>query len=89
MLSDFDQSTIANMTAALDFVCKEISADRDSNELRKRTADELMRCARTGRRRLIDLEQANYFHPLCLLFFDESLCCVGDIHRMPNIIYLR
>jgi hypothetical protein len=58
MLSDFDQSTIANMTAALDFVCKKISADRDSNELRKRIADELMRCARTGRHRLIDLEQA-------------------------------
>src|ERR1700691_1339869 len=58
MLSEFDQSTIANMTAALDFVCKKIRADRDSNELRKRIADELMRCARMGRRTLIDLEQA-------------------------------
>jgi hypothetical protein len=58
MLSDFDQSTIANMTAALDFVCKKIGADRDSNELRKRIADELMRCARMGRHALIDLEQA-------------------------------
>jgi ketopantoate reductase len=58
MLSDFDQSTIANMTAALDFVCKKIRADRDSNELRKRIADELMRCARMGGRTLIDLEQA-------------------------------
>jgi hypothetical protein len=27
MLNDFDQSTIANMTAALDFVCKKIGAD--------------------------------------------------------------
>ena len=58
MLSDFDQSTIANMTAALDFVCKKIGADRDSNELRKRIADELMRCARMGRHTLIELEQA-------------------------------
>jgi hypothetical protein len=58
MLNDFDQSTIANMTAALDFVCKKISADRDSNELRKRIADELMRCARLGRHTLVDLEQA-------------------------------
>jgi ketopantoate reductase len=58
MLSDFDQSTIANMTAALDFVCKKIAADRDSNELRKRIADELVRCARTGRRTLIELKQA-------------------------------
>ena len=58
MLSDFDQNTIANMTAALDFVCKKIGADRDSNELRKRIADELMRCARMGRHTLIDLERA-------------------------------
>jgi hypothetical protein len=58
MLSDFDQSTIANMTAALDFVCKKIGADRDSNELRKRIADELMRSARMGRHSLIDLKQA-------------------------------
>jgi ketopantoate reductase len=58
MLNDFDQSTIANMTAALDFVCKKIAADKDSNELRKRIADELMRCARVGKHTLIDLEQA-------------------------------
>ena len=36
MLTEFDQTTIANMTAALDFVCKKIPADKDSNELRKR-----------------------------------------------------
>jgi ketopantoate reductase len=58
MLSDFDQSTIANMTAALDFVCKKIGADRDSNELRKRIADELIECARMGRHTLINLKQA-------------------------------
>jgi ketopantoate reductase len=58
MLGDFDQSTIANMTAALDFVCKKIRADRDSNGLRKRIADELMQCARMGGNKLIDLEQA-------------------------------
>jgi hypothetical protein len=58
MLNDFDQSTIANMTAALDFVCKKIGADRDSNELRKRIADELMRSARMGRHSLIALKQA-------------------------------
>jgi ketopantoate reductase len=58
MLTEFDQSTIANMTAALDFVCKKIGADTDSNELRKRVADELVRCARSGRRSLIDLKQA-------------------------------
>jgi hypothetical protein len=58
MLAEFDQSTIANMTAALDYVCKKIPAERDGNELRKQIADELIRCARTGRRSLIDLQQA-------------------------------
>jgi hypothetical protein len=58
MLNEFYQSTIANMTAALDFVCKKITADRDSNELRKRIAEALMQCARTGRHTLIDLKRA-------------------------------
>jgi hypothetical protein len=57
MLTEFDQTTIANMTAALDFVCKKIPADKDTDELRKRVADELVRCARLGRRSLIDLQQ--------------------------------
>jgi hypothetical protein len=57
MLTEFDQTTIANMTAALDFVCKKIPADKDTDELRKRVADELVRCARTGRRSLVDLQQ--------------------------------
>jgi hypothetical protein len=58
MLTEFDQSTIANMTAALDFVCRKIPADRDTNELRKCIADELVRCARIGRRTVTELEQA-------------------------------
>ena len=57
MLTEFDQTTIANMTAALDFVRKKIPADKDSNELRKRIGDELVRCARMGRRSLIDLHK--------------------------------
>jgi hypothetical protein len=57
MLTEFDQTTIANMTAALDFICKKIPADKDSSELRKRIGDELIRCARTGGRSLIDLQQ--------------------------------
>jgi hypothetical protein len=58
MLTEFDQSTIANMTAALDYVCKKIPAERDGNELRKQIADELIHCARMGRRSLIELQQA-------------------------------
>jgi ketopantoate reductase len=57
MLTEFDQSTIANITAALDFVCRKIPADKDTNELRKRIADELVRCARARRCTLIELEQ--------------------------------
>jgi hypothetical protein len=58
MLSEFDQGTIANITMALDLVCRRIPADRDSNELRKLIADELIRCARVGGRTLIELQQA-------------------------------
>ena len=58
MLTEFDQTTIANMTAALDFVCKKIPADKESNELRKRVGVELVRCARMGRHSLIDLQKA-------------------------------
>jgi hypothetical protein len=48
MLTEFDQNTIANMTAALDYICKKIPVDRDSTELRKRIAHELANCARSG-----------------------------------------
>jgi hypothetical protein len=58
MLTEFDQTTIANMTAALDFVCKKIPADKDTNELRKRIGDGLVQCARSGKRSLIELQEA-------------------------------
>ena len=57
MLTEFDQNTIANMTAA-HYVCKKIPPDRDSTELRKRIADELIQCARSGKRTVIDLQNA-------------------------------
>jgi len=57
-LTEFDQSTIANMTAALEHVCKKIPADKDTHELRKRIADEIIACARAGRRTLIDFQDA-------------------------------
>jgi hypothetical protein len=55
---EFDQNTIANMTAALDYVCTKIPADRDSTQLRKGIADELAHCARSGKPGLIDLQNA-------------------------------
>ena len=58
LLTEFDQSTIANMTAALEHVCKKIPADKDTHELRKQVADEIIACARAGRRTLIDFQDA-------------------------------
>jgi hypothetical protein len=54
MLIEYDQTTLANMTAALDSVCKKISADRDSPELRKKIADAMIEVARDGRRTFVD-----------------------------------
>ena len=38
MLLEFDQNTMANMTAALEHVCKQLPADKDNHETRKRIA---------------------------------------------------
>jgi hypothetical protein len=56
MLTEFDQSTVANMTAALEYVCKRIPLNKDSHELRKRIADAMLACGREGRRTLIDFQ---------------------------------
>jgi hypothetical protein len=58
MLSEFDQGTIANITAALDLVRRKIPAGKDTNELRKQIADEIIGCARDGKHALSDLQKA-------------------------------
>ena len=58
MLTEFDQNTIANMTAALDYVCKKIPADKDCHEMRKLIADAMVACGRAGCRSLIDFQNA-------------------------------
>ncbi|MBI5260727.1 MAG: hypothetical protein HY852_02775 [Bradyrhizobium sp.] len=58
MLTRFDQNTIVMLTAALDYVCKKIPADKDSHELRRRIADELVESVRAGRGNLIELQNA-------------------------------
>jgi len=58
MITEFDQNTIANMTAALDYVCKKIPPEADSADLRKRVGDEIIRCAQSGKRNLLALQQA-------------------------------
>jgi hypothetical protein len=58
MLIDLDQSTLAYMTAALESVCKKIPPEKDSAELRKKIADELIACTKTYRRSFADFEEA-------------------------------
>ena len=58
MLIEYDQTTLANMTAALDAVCKRISTGQDSSELRKRIADAMIKVARDGRRSFADFQTA-------------------------------
>ena len=58
MLIEYDQTTLANMTAALDSVCKKLSAAQDSPELRKRIADAMIMVARDGRRTFADFQMA-------------------------------
>jgi hypothetical protein len=58
MLTGLDQNTIANMTAALESVCKKIPAGADSHDLRKRVADAMVACANSGTRTFVDFQTA-------------------------------
>jgi hypothetical protein len=51
----FDQSTIANMTAALEYVCRKLPPDRDNPAIRKYLAEQIVSSADTGQRSLADL----------------------------------
>jgi hypothetical protein len=44
----FDQSTLANMTAALEYVCRKLPPDKDNQTLRKYIADELLAACQKG-----------------------------------------
>ena len=58
MLIEFDQNTLANMTAALESVCRKLPSDKDNSEVRKKIADALVACAKAGRRNYADFESA-------------------------------
>jgi hypothetical protein len=58
LLTEFDQSTIANMTAALEYVCKKIPADKDSREFRWRIANAMVEYGQSGRRAVVDFQNA-------------------------------
>ena len=58
MLTEFDQTTIANMTAALEYVCKKIPAGRDTHAFRKLLGDAIIRAANSGRSSYSELQTA-------------------------------
>jgi hypothetical protein len=58
MLTELDQNTIANMTAALEYVCKRIPPHRDCHDLRKRIGDAMIACANSGTRTFVDFQNA-------------------------------
>ena len=60
MLTELDQNTLANMTAALEAVCRKIPADKDTHELRKQVGDAMIEAANSGRRTFIDLQMAGH-----------------------------
>jgi hypothetical protein len=58
MLIDFDQNTLANMTAALEYVCNRLDRERDTSAARKRIADAMIVSAKSGRRNYVDFQDA-------------------------------
>jgi hypothetical protein len=51
----FDQSTLANMTAALEYVCRKLPPDRDNPAIRKYIAEEIVDACKKGKTALGDL----------------------------------
>jgi hypothetical protein len=56
VLTEFDQNTIANMTAALEYVCKKIPIDKDNHETRKRIANAMIDRARSGNLTFVEFQ---------------------------------
>jgi hypothetical protein len=53
----FDPRTLVNMQVALERICETV-ADGESHEVRKRIAEQIVRCARGGRITLDELTAA-------------------------------
>jgi hypothetical protein len=54
---EFDNSTLANMTAALDDGCKTLSGELDTSENRKRIGDAIITAANSGKRTLAQFSE--------------------------------
>jgi hypothetical protein len=44
----FDQTTLANMTAALEYLCRKLPPDRDNHAVRKHIAEEIIAASNKG-----------------------------------------
>ena len=75
VLIEFDQTTMANMTAALGTVCKRISKGTGSHEVRKGIADAMVASAKSGRRTRVD-------------FQNVGMKALQDITRRPKSSWL-
>lgn len=65
-LLKFDQTTLADMAAALKYVCQKLPPDRDNPAIRKLIAEQIIATAKDGRIALGDLTDvglkiANYY----------------------------
>jgi hypothetical protein len=52
---NFDQTTLANMTAALEYVCRKLPPERDNAAIRKYIAEEMVTACKMGKTTLCDL----------------------------------
>jgi hypothetical protein len=52
---NFDQTTLANMTAALEYVCRKLPPERDNLAIRKYIAEEIVAACKKGKTTLGEL----------------------------------
>jgi hypothetical protein len=57
MFIEFDQTTIDNMTVALEYVCDKLPRNKDTHENRKRIADAMIASARSGKHSVRDFQR--------------------------------
>ena len=72
MLMEFDQTTMAEMAAALYYVCKKLPAEKDSYATRKQIADAMVARALSGKHSSDDLQRV-------------GLKVLADITRPPRV----
>jgi len=69
---EFDNSTLANMTAALDDGCKMLSGDSDTARNRKRIGDAIIAAARSYKRSLPQLTEVAQREAAAILGHQEK-----------------